>query len=87
MVASLRRAIWDFALYRDAKEGSERQQLAIDAAGWIFWDGEEHTDEEGRWTFHYVCATLGLVPEQIREATLKLTRETISKINRRIETE
>jgi hypothetical protein len=87
MVAILRRAIWDFALYRDSEPGTERFQLAVDAAGWLFWDGEEAIDEEGRYTFKHICSELDLVPQKLRDATLKLTREHISKINRRIETE
>jgi hypothetical protein len=87
MVAILRRAIWDFALYRDAEEGTERYQLAVDAAGWIFWDGEEMMSEDGLYTFKYICFALDLDVKQLRDATLKLSRESISRINRRIETE
>ena len=87
MVAILRRGIWDFALYRDLAPNTERHKLAVDAAGWLFWDGEEHLDSEGRYTFLYICSALGLDPPNLRRATLKLTREHISKINRRIETE
>jgi len=87
LVAILRRAIWDFALYRDADEGTEGYRLAVDAAGWIFWDGEETVDEDGRCTFMFVCEALGLPPKKIRDATMELSRESISRINRRIETE
>lgn len=82
MVAVLRRAIWDFALYRDAEEGSESNKLAVDAAGWIFWDGEETVDAEGRYTFVHVCNMLGFDVRELREATLKLTRKQLGKINK-----
>jgi hypothetical protein len=87
MVAILRRAIWDFALYRDMEPDTERYELAVDAAGWIFWDGEETLDEEGRYSFMHVCASLDLDTTSLRKAVLRLTRENIGKITRRIETE
>lgn len=80
----LRRQIWDFVLYRDAEEGTEEYQLAEDAAGWIWWDGEEESDDDGRPTFFHVCSILGIQPRDIREATLRLTREDIGKLNNQI---
>ncbi len=86
LVAIVRRAIWDYVLYKDCDETSEadRYALALDAAGWLFWDGEESTDPEGRYTFLYICQLLDIDPKKIRKATLRLTREDIQKMNNNI---
>jgi len=81
LLAILRRAIWDFVLYRKYKEDDPYYALAIDAAGWLFWDGEENM------TFRYICEQLGLNPIALRKACARLTRGDLSKINRRIESE
>lgn len=80
----LRRQIWDFVLYRNSEPGTEEYQLAEDAAGWIWWDGEEDIDETGRPTFHYICCVLEVTPASIRNAALQLTRESISRLNNQI---
>lgn len=79
LLAILRRAIWDFALYRLPEDSHHKMHL--DAAGWIFWDGEEHM------TFLWICDVLELNPKQIREATVRLTRDEIKRICARIEAE
>lgn len=86
MVAIVRRAVWDFALYRnvDPEKDKERYQLAVDAAGWLFWDGEEEEDEEGRWSFLFICGELDLDPKRVREGVLKMNRSDIQKLNNHI---
>lgn len=80
-VAVLRRAIWDFAMYREASRDSKKFELAADAAGWIWFDGEELG------TFLAICGHLDLDPVSLRRQILKLYRKDVEKINKRIETE
>lgn len=80
----LRRQIWDFVLYRSAPKDSENYFYAVDAAGWLWWDGEEEADEYGRPTFLHVCHILDLDPSMVREVTLALSREDISRLNNQI---
>lgn len=86
LVAVVRRAVWDFVLYRDEdpKKSHDRYQLAEDAAGWLWWDGEEEIDEEGRYTFRFICETLDLDPKAVRKYALSLTREDIQRLNNNI---
>lgn len=107
LVAILRRAIWDFVLYRNEnpeafdvrkaktdkgrkilelqhKKAVERQAIAVDAAEWLFWDGEEETDFEGRYSFRYICRLLDIPPQRIRERVLEMTVEDIQKLNNSI---
>jgi hypothetical protein len=81
----LRRSLWDFAQYKDPEDSNH--QLHIDAAAWLFWNGKEDADDEGRLTFMHVCAVLGLDPGIIRKAAARLTRERIKRISQRIESE
>lgn len=92
LVAIIRRAIWDFVLYRDEdpkqyEDGDERDRcrarldLAEDAAGWLFWDGEETVDEGGRWTFRFICSTLELDHKRVRHGILRMTRDHIKHLN------
>jgi hypothetical protein len=106
-MAIIRRAIWDFVLYKDedptrfdpekfksakAKKRAENERkraernlaIATDAAGWLFWDGEEETDEEGRYTFKYICSILNLDPTEVRQRALSMTREDIQVLNNHI---
>lgn len=85
LVAILRRALWDFAQYKDPEHSDHK--LHVDAAGWLFWDGKERLDEEGRMTFHYICEALDLPPKLIREGAMVLTRDRIRRISQRIETD
>lgn len=85
LVAILRRALWDFAQYKDPE--SNNHDLHVDAAGWLFWDGQEQIDEEGRMTFHYVCEVLNLDPQTVRKGAKILTRDRIRRISQRIETD
>lgn len=86
IVAVVRRAVWDFVLYRDCDptRDAERYGLAVDAAGWLFWDGEESYDEVGRYTFQYICSCLELDPQRVREGILRLGREDIQRLNNNI---
>lgn len=107
LVAIMRRAIWDFVLYRDEdpskyrpekarsaaarkeieeerKKCQERLQIAEEAAGWLFWDGVEEADEEGRYTFRHICILLDLDPNVVRQRALAMTREDIQTLNNHI---
>jgi len=86
LVAIVRRAVWDFVLYRDAnpKCDKDKYNMACDAAGWIFWEGEEDLDDEGRYSFAYICGELGLHPTQVRAGVLRLKRSDIQKLNNHI---
>lgn len=79
LLAVVRRAVWDFVLYKDP--ASTHHELALDAAGWLFWDGQEEEDEEGRYSFLYICSILGLDFRMIREHALRLTRSDIQRLN------
>lgn len=80
----LRRQIWDFVLYRNAPEGTEWYTYAEDAAGWIWWDGEEEVDEAGRPTFRHVCDMLDVDPDRVRRSILALERDDIARLNNQI---
>ncbi len=75
LIAVLLRAVRDFVNYRDAKKGSEQYKLAVDAAGWLFWNGREPM------TFLKICETVGLDPENIRKITLTLTRDELLRMS------
>ncbi len=89
LVAIMRRAIWDFVLYREYVDTSNKElsKLAEDAAGWIFFDGEEQLDEEGRMSFLYVCTQLDVDPVSLREQVMGLKREDIQWISNGIKEE
>lgn len=76
MVAVLIRAVRDFVNYRDAPHGSDEHKLAVDAAGWIFWDGREDM------TFLKICETVGLNAGKIRRVTLTLTRDELLRMSK-----
>lgn len=78
----LRRQIWDFVLYKDADPDSKEYTYAEDAAGWIWWDGEEDLDEFHRPTFRHICCVLGLDPRDVREATLRLKRNDVARLSK-----
>ena len=83
LTAIIRRAVLDFALYRDAAPEDDplRANLAADAAGWLFFDGLESVDEDGRYTFLHICQLLGLDAKQIRDQALALTRDDLQRFN------
>lgn len=83
LAAIVRRAVLDFVLYRDCSpaEDSLRHALAADAAGWLFFDGVEATDELGRYTFLHICMLLGVDAKQIRTQALALTRRDLQRFN------
>ena len=86
MVAIVRRAVWDFVLYRrtNPDTDSDRYNMAADAAGWLFWDGEERSDNNGLYTFRHICATLDLDAKEVRDGILKLERNDIQRLNNNI---
>lgn len=83
LVAIVRRAVLDFALYKNAdpKLDKVHHQIAVDAAGWLFFDGTETYDEEGRYTFLYICALLELEPRPIRAKALELDSTDIHRFS------
>jgi hypothetical protein len=70
-------------VYRHADPVTQPEQFALanDAVGWLFWDGTESEDEEGRYTFLYICTLLDLDAKAIRERALKLTRDEVQRIS------
>lgn len=78
MAAILRRAVFDFVLYREPGHGMHN--LAVDAAGWLFWDGEEPEDEEGCWSFRYICFSMNLDYRSVRQHCLRLTRADLKRV-------
>lgn len=83
LTAIIRRAVLDFALWKDADPVEEElhYKLACDAAGWLFFDGTENVDEEGRYTFLYICSLLEMDAQEIREHALTLTRKDLQRFN------
>lgn len=81
LLAVLRRAIWDFALYRALPQEHKNYKLAVDASGWLFWDGEEMIGEDGRFTFKYACEALDVDFNKVRECALKLNRSDIQRLS------
>lgn len=81
IVAVLRRSIWDFVIYRGVPENHSKRPLAEEAAGWLWWDGEEFM------TFRYVCTALDLDPTSLRARILLLRRSDLERINYRIESD
>lgn len=79
-VAMIRRAIWDYVLYRDA-DAADKRAISEDAEGWLFYDGDEDLDSEGRVTFPYTCAILGLDPGMVRAGARRLCRDDLQKLN------
>lgn len=89
LVAIIRRAVWDFVLYKEVKkhEDPALHEIGVDAARWLFWDGQEECGDDGRYTFLYICSTLGLAPRRIREIASRLTRDEIQRLNNNIKEE
>jgi hypothetical protein len=80
----LRRGVWDFVFHRNAEPGTEQYALAIDAAGWIWWDGEEDMDEFCRPTFRYVCEIVNIDPVRIRNVILELRPDDAARLSKAI---
>lgn len=74
LTAILVRAIRDFVNYRQAKAGTEEHKIAVDAAGWLFFDGEEFL------TYRWTCRVLGGDPVQTRRVILKLKPKDLTKM-------
>ena len=73
-MAILLRAVRDFVNYKDSKEGTEQYAIAVDAAGWIFWDGKEEM------TFRYICSTLDIDYRGMRKKISMLTKEDLLRM-------
>ena len=71
--AILLRAVRDFVTYRHASRESEQYLIAVDAAGWVFWDGEEET-------FRYICDQIDVDPEKMRRIMLALTPDDLLRM-------
>lgn len=78
-LAVVRRALWDFVLYRKSKN-YEKRSLAREAENWLFWEGTEDTDAEGRVTFLYVCEILGIDPVRVQRSARRLKRTDIQRL-------
>lgn len=74
LTAILVRAIRDFVSYRNSPAGTEEHEIALDAAGWIFWDGEEFL------TYRWTCRTLGGDPIKTRKLVLRLKPKDLTKM-------
>lgn len=74
LTAILLRAVRDFVTYRKAKKGTEQHKIAVDAAGWLFWDGLE------RMTMRFVCRQLDLDYKKVRTTTLQLTKQDLLRM-------
>ncbi len=72
--AILLRAVRDFVTYRHAPRDSEQYLIAVDAAGWVFWDGEEEL------TFRYICDQIDVDPEKMRKIMLALTPDDLLRM-------
>ena len=83
MVAIVRRAVWDFVFYKDAdpKGDPVKYAIAADAIGWMFWDGAETVDDQGRFTFLHICDSLNLAPQRVRAEVMKLKREDAKRLH------
>ena len=77
----LRRAVWDFALYKSLPPEHKNYELAVDASGWLFWDGEEQVGEDGRFTFRYACEVLDVDYKKIRQYALRLSRSDVQRLS------
>lgn len=84
LTAIVRRALWDYVLYAERRDDPELHEIGIDAAAWLFWDGEEEVGEDGTYTFLYVCGVLGLDPRAVRNAAAELTPQDLTRMNNNI---
>ena len=82
-VAMIRRAVWDFVLYRGVLT-EDKRAISEDAETWLFYDGDEDLDADGRVTFLYTCSVLNLDPERVRVGAQRLRRQDIQKLNNNI---
>ena len=74
LTAILLRAVRDFVTYRNAPKDSPQYLVAVDAAGWVFWDGEEEM------TFLYICEQIDVDPEKMRKVMLALTPDDLLRM-------
>lgn len=74
LTAILVRAIRDFVNYRNEPAGTDAHKVAVDAAGWIFWNGEED------FTYRWVCKLLGGNPDRTRKQILKMRPQDLIKM-------
>lgn len=81
LTAVLFRAVRDFVNYRHAKPGTQSYKIAVDAAGWLWWNGTENM------TFLKICEVVGLDPHKIRKVTLKLTPDELRRMTHTVEAE
>ena len=79
LTAILLRAVRDFVTYRYSREGTEQHRIAQDAAGWIFWEGEESL------TFRDICQQIDVDPVRMRNTMLKMRAEDLLRCTPPIE--
>lgn len=74
LTAILVRAIRDFVNYRHKPAGTDEHKIAVDAAGWIWFNGEEFL------TYRWTCRILGGDPEKTRKFILTLKPKDLLKM-------
>lgn len=74
LTAILLRAVRDFVTYRNAPKDSDQYLIAVDAAGWVFWDGEEEL------TFRYICDQINVDADKMRKVMLALTPDDLLRM-------
>lgn len=85
LVAIVRRAVWDFVLYAESEhDNPDAYALHVEAAEWLFWNGEEETNGDGRFSFLHICRLLDLEPKEVRAKVVKMTRDDIQRLNNKI---
>lgn len=84
-VAILRRSIQDYVLYRDIRpsEDPEKAEIGAEAAAWLFDDLGEVENEEGRYTFCYICGVMDLEMSYVRHIVRTLDVDEYRKVLRR----
>lgn len=74
LTAILLRAVRDYVTYREMEVGTEQHNIALDAAGWIFWNGREVM------TFRYICLQIDLDPVWLRKVIQSLSKDDLLRM-------
>lgn len=78
LLAVLRRAVWDYVLYRESVD-TAKHQLSVEAQEWLFSDVDEWM------SFMFICKSLDINPSRIRRYADIITRKEIENVGRRID--
>ena len=82
LAAIIRRAAFDFALYRDDTKLVNRR-LAVSAFNWMFRESDQGLKSMDRYmSFLNICEVLDQDPEWIRNGTLRLKRTDVKRFDR-----